>query len=144
MSDQKLDLTTPARVDLDELERELLTGIAAAESAGDNAVFAEAIIVANRQVLALIAELRAHREREASGGWVACSERIPEPRQYVIFQHPSWENSVGLGPYDPENQFRPWTDLTDVDMCGDANHMSDYEVSHWMPLPAPPAVKEPT
>ncbi|HYQ47118.1 MAG TPA: DUF551 domain-containing protein [Polyangiaceae bacterium] len=86
-----------------------------------------AIVAMRNSIEALIAEVRAHR-------WIPCSERMPEPLVRVLVAVDSethigcWESSA-------------WWSPTAGDYDG---RVPVGEVTHWMPLPAPPAVKEPT
>lgn len=75
--------------------------------------------------------------RKAAPVWVSVKTAKPEPDRVVLIW---WSiGTIGMGPYQPAAYpNRPWTDLTDVDMCGDPNHLSDGEVSHWMALPDQP------
>ena len=83
-------------------------------------------------VLSLISEVRASR----AGGWVACSERMPAEHEIVMFVA---FGQMCVGNYRPgDNDANPWSDLLVVDMCGDCDHYSSDQVTHWMPLPSPP------
>ncbi len=149
------DPTTPAQVDLDELEAlakaatpepvpldphpcsircwrqgesfEVKPGEPCPECsdtgyrATDEASFRAAMNPA--VALALIAEVRAHR-------WIPCSKRMPKLGVYVLATD---------GEIVSEARYvcTCWEDGNEDDVQLD-------ELTHWMPLPAPPAVKEPT
>jgi len=142
------DPTTPAQVDLDELQIQLDAAVVTLleysteyDAAVQNLaapVGAQAAANALAEGTAsLIAEVRAHREK-ASAGWVACSERMPRSFQ------PVWFYATGMvrkGEYRTSGQF--W--ITSAGFAWDGG-----EVTHWAPRllepqrPDPPAVKEPT
>jgi hypothetical protein len=99
------------------------------------------LVVAMRNSLdALAAELRAHREREASGGWIAVSERMPE----VATDGEDAGCSEWVNVYAP----RRGADMASWDgerwYWRAEGYAIPSEVTHWQPLPAQPAVKEPT
>ena len=68
--------------------------------------------------------------------WIKCSERLPEPMQDVLVWSPAF--GIAGGEYDVAFQSR----FVD-EWCG--AHISSHsewdfnEITHWMPLPAPPA-----
>ncbi|WP_256124763.1 DUF551 domain-containing protein [Cronobacter malonaticus] len=75
---------------------------------------------------------------KAAGGWIACSERMPE-REYVLaadfsgaYYLPSLPNTqVGIYADWFEDGKPSWDD-------GDGNDLHLKQVTHWMPLPEPP------
>lgn len=66
-------------------------------------------------------------------GWVACSERMPTPNQYVLVCNGVW---VGMGMHNNSEQFE------DDERWQDEHHefidLLHHPVTHWMPLPAAP------
>jgi hypothetical protein len=125
--------TTPARVDLDELEA-LLRSLDAAMLA-DNGV-----VIRRAALAALLAEVRASREREASGGWKPF---------YFDDATPVREGQACLFGIQGKDGFAAFVDsiIWDAETPADWNdggHGWDIDdVTHFMPLPSPPAVKEP-
>src|SRR6478609_1933230 len=84
--------------------------------------------------LALIAEVRAHRER-----WVSVSDELPDSDEPVLVSSDEGACAVAELEFtdDSEGRGEPyWAVLTG------GLSLSNYP--HWMPLPAPPVVKEPT
>lgn len=69
-------------------------------------------------------------------GWIACSERMPEPNKYVQVSNGVW---IGIGMYNDAEQFEDdehWQD--------EHNEFIDllhHPITHWMPLPAVPEVR---
>lgn len=65
--------------------------------------------------------------------WVACSERMPTPNQYVLVCNGVW---VGMGMHNNSEH------LEDDERWQDERHefidLLHHPVTHWMPLPAPP------
>jgi hypothetical protein len=117
------DPTTPARVDLDELRR-----IADRSRCIDADQWAYSDLHSHLKpsVLdALLAELRAHREREASGGWIAVSERMPESTERVWFYA---ADMVRKGEFGRIGQW-----ITSAGFAWDRG-----EVTHWMHRPLEP------
>lgn len=92
-----------------------------------------AAAVPTEALRALIAEVSA--AREATRGWIACSERMPDPNQQVLFVA---LGRVCVGPYRPDRRHDVWDDLLIVDMCGDCDHYTAEQVTHWMPQPSAP------
>lgn len=66
-------------------------------------------------------------------GWIACSERMPEPNKYVQVSNGVW---VGIGMYNDADHFE------DDERWQDEHHgfidLLYHPVTHWMPLPAAP------
>ncbi|HFF9779739.1 DUF551 domain-containing protein [Serratia marcescens] len=66
-------------------------------------------------------------------GWIACSERMPEPNKYVQVSDGVW---VGIGMYNDADHFE------DDERWQDEHHefidLLHHPVTHWMPLPAAP------
>lgn len=81
-------------------------------------------------------------------GWVACSERLPADGQLVLFWGRDWLPIAthGLGRfYTGDNRTGLFEDETDQegsydDTCPKRHLVKN--VTHWMPLPAPPQPKE--
>lgn len=70
---------------------------------------------------------------ETTGGWVECSERLPEERQEVSVY---FENLVGK-----HVTCAFWDGLQFVEMCERCNFKEGLplnSVTHWQPLPTPP------
>ena len=84
---------------------------------------------------ALLAEVRSHREREATGGWVRCEEHLPTentPVWFVAHEEPSIVHKGQMGADDFVNTSR--------------HCWRKCEVAWWSPLrveqaPPPPAPK---
>ncbi|NIH44594.1 DUF551 domain-containing protein [Enterobacter asburiae] len=72
-----------------------------------------------------------------TGGWVACSERMPTPNQYVLVCNGVW---VGMGMHNNSEH------LEDDERWQDERHefidLLHHPVTHWMPLPAAPQQQE--
>lgn len=68
--------------------------------------------------------------------WVPCAERMPEEDVMVLFVA---QAQICVGYFRTEYGVR-WDDLLRVDMCGDCDHYSSEQITHWMPLPEPPEV----
>ncbi|QMR78866.1 DUF551 domain-containing protein [Enterobacter sp. RHBSTW-00175] len=70
---------------------------------------------------------------ELSDGWVACSERMPTPKQYVLVCNDVW---VGMGMHNDSEH------LEDDERWQDEHHefidLLHHPVTYWMPLPAAP------
>lgn len=64
--------------------------------------------------------------------WVSVKERLPEPKARVLF-FSRGVVSIGFNVADESNE---WIDELCVDNCGEAQ--SDWDTTHWMPLPAAP------
>lgn len=66
-------------------------------------------------------------------GWVACSERMPTPNQYVLVCNGVW---VGMGMHNNSEH------LEDDERWQDERHefidLLHHPVTHWMPLPEAP------
>lgn len=70
--------------------------------------------------------------------WVKCSERMPEPETPVLILlngeirigEIRWDMPTGEESYQP---FKYWDDPND-----DGQPWEVFDVTHWMPLPAPP------
>jgi len=71
-------------------------------------------------------------ELRAQGGWIACSERLPGPNQRVLaYSHD--QQILHIADYRPKSKMYRW----DFDTWG----AEAEDVTHWMPLPAPPEEK---
>lgn len=66
-------------------------------------------------------------------GWIACSERMPEPNKYVQVSNGVW---VGIGEYNDSEQFE--FDERWQDEHGEFIDLLHHPVTHWMPLPSLP------
>lgn len=72
-------------------------------------------------------------ERERTSGWIPCSERLPEPFEYVL----TWNGAVVLKGRRQTgvNALGHWM-LLYID---GGNVDTENTVTHWMPLPPPPS-----
>ena len=78
-----------------------------------------------------IQELKAELARlQAERRWIPVSERLPEPYTHVLAATPTGYMEVD------------WRFSEPIIDCGLANFYSLDNVTHWMPLPQPPEVKE--
>lgn len=59
------------------------------------------------------------------GAWIKCSERMPEPYEYVLVTD---GHSVEVMWWDRDGFWRP------------AKSLYPGDITHWMPLPEPPEV----
>lgn len=72
-----------------------------------------------------------------ASGWITCNKKMPEDDEEVLFAvaYP-WDKGkkpkVALGRHYTKNEKGWWTAYYGAFL--------DYEVTHWMPLPAPPEV----
>lgn len=66
-------------------------------------------------------------------GWIACSERLPEPNKYVQVSNGVW---VGIGMYNDAEHFED--DERWQDEHREFIDLLHHPVTHWMPLPAAP------
>jgi hypothetical protein len=73
-----------------------------------------------------IAQALASARSEASGGWVPCEERMPAPNCYVMLLYCRTIQRIGL--------------FDGAMWHADGETFPRLEVSHWMPLPKPPAL----
>lgn len=62
-------------------------------------------------------------------GWIACSERMPEPYMDVLVYDGNREYGVARWRDDDQEWFEDLSGL----------HGKDLGVTHWQPLPPPPA-----
>ncbi len=86
-----------------------------------------------------IANLRDQLKAAEAGlhrAWVPCAGRMPEEDVMVLFVA---QAQICVGYFRTEYGVR-WDDLLRVDMCGDCDHYSSEQITHWMPLPEPPEV----
>jgi len=76
---------------------------------------------------------QAGEERAAQKAWVACSERMPTPNQYVLVCNGVW---VGMGMHSDSEH------IEDDERWQDERHefidLLHHPVTHWMPLPEAP------
>lgn len=106
------------RVDLDELEH--LMGLGLYHSSA-------------RMLKTAIAELRAHREREASGGWIRCEERMPAAETRVLV------SGLLHGQASIFEAFHmPRYAITHRWQFRNGMYCAEGEVTHWQPLPPAP------
>ena len=70
--------------------------------------------------------------------WIACSERMPEVRHNVLFfdQWDCADDRMKCGWWTG----RYWEPNAEIDGEGIIETVSEKAVTHWMPLPDPPAV----
>lgn len=75
-----------------------------------------------------------------ASGWIPCSERMPEDDEEVLFAfiYP-WDKKtrVTLGRRRTKKSGESW-------WANSYCHFSDYDVTHWMPLPEAPQRKDDT
>ena len=83
----------------------------------------------------LSAKLHASQMERSSqyyhGGWIPCSERLPEPRMAVLGYAPRYQNIYALY-YDTVLGWMVWSPIRD-----DCFPNSQGEIVAWMPLPEP-------
>lgn len=83
--------------------------------------------------VALNSILQAGNSPVSPDGWVACSERMPTPNQYVLVCNGVW---VGMGMHNTSEH------LEDDERWQDERHefidLLYHPVTHWQPLPAAP------
>ena len=82
------------------------------------------LLLENRNLKERIAEL------EEAQRWIPVSGRLPEPYTHVLAAAPTGYMEVD------------WRFSEPIIDCGLANFYSLDNVTHWMPLPQPPEVKE--
>ena len=77
-------------------------------------------------------------EREAwkyEARWISVDERLPNVGETVVILD---RGVIGIGrKANDDDDSLMWLDIESVDRDGDYN--DTYDVTHWMPLPAPPA-----
>jgi uncharacterized protein DUF551 len=113
-------------VDLESLRQSVL-------SLSNPSVTYEELKAAMDGVDALLAEVRAHREREAPGGWIAVSDALPDSDAWVLVASDAGGYSVAELEFtdDSEGHGKPyWAH------AGGDTSLESYP--HWMPLPKPP------
>lgn len=72
------------------------------------------------------------------GSWISVKDRLPPADQDVLFWEP---RGVGYGfKARDDSDSLQWFDKTATDRDGD--YQDTYEVTHWMPLPAAPAISD--
>ena len=74
--------------------------------------------------------------------WISVKDRLPIAEERVLFWCARNGGFVGLGAKavnDPDSS--QWFDESHTDRDGDA--YDEYDVTHWMPLPAAPALGDP-
>ncbi|EAW1743314.1 DUF551 domain-containing protein [Salmonella enterica subsp. enterica] len=84
------------------------------------------------------AMLQAGNSPVIPGGWISCSERMPD-REYVLAGDFSGTHYLASIPNVQVGIYADWFD--DEKPCwddGDGNDLHLKEVTHWMPLPEPP------
>lgn len=67
------------------------------------------------------------------GGWISCSERMPNDKQYVW----CWGKSYGWTEYDTFEGYYDWSRNKWWAVTDDGEEPAS-KVTHWMPLPEPP------
>lgn len=73
--------------------------------------------------------------------WIKCSDRLPESDENVlIFSDTNDFSSPSIGYMTKWSECVTWTNLTE--WVGDEGSFSNVHVSHWQPLPQPPAAPE--
>ncbi|HDD9646653.1 TPA: DUF551 domain-containing protein [Escherichia coli] len=66
-------------------------------------------------------------------GWISCSERMPNDKQYVW----CWGKSYGWTEYDTFEGYYDWSRNKWLAVTDDGEEPAS-KVTHWMPLPEPP------
>ncbi|ECD3753442.1 DUF551 domain-containing protein [Salmonella enterica subsp. enterica serovar Orion] len=66
-------------------------------------------------------------------GWISCSERMPNDKQYVW----CWGKSYGWTEYDTFEGYYDWSRNKWWTVTDDGEEPAS-KVIHWMPLPEPP------
>ncbi|HBN7443978.1 TPA: DUF551 domain-containing protein [Escherichia coli] len=66
-------------------------------------------------------------------GWISCSERMPNDKQYVW----CWGKSYGWTEYDTFEGYYDWSRNKWWTVTDDGEEPAS-KVTHWMPLPEPP------
>lgn len=98
----------------------------------------DAMAAGKRACLSTLRELLADRQREArkdEARWISVSEQLPNVGETVVVLD---RGVVGIGrKANDDDDSLMWLDIESVDRDGDYN--DTYGVTHWMPLPAPPA-----
>jgi Protein of unknown function (DUF551) len=67
--------------------------------------------------------------------WIACTERLPPPEEWVLVWYVA-EAEVRRAEYHDLYEATPWVI---EDACQEVLFAPAADVSHWMPLPEPPA-----
>lgn len=90
-------------------------------------------VVRDKSLLAEAMEkLAKFEDEEESGGWIPCSERLPEPDEYILLSFSNYSGLV-LGRYEEDDGggvFYEGDSLTPLTQY-------DVFVNAWMPLPEP-------
>ena len=79
------------------------------------------------------AMLQAGNSPVTPDGWISCSERIPNDKQYVW----CWGKSYGWTEYDTFEGYYDWSRNKWWTVTDDGEEPAS-KVTHWMPLPEPP------
>ncbi|HCM1930531.1 TPA: DUF550 domain-containing protein [Salmonella enterica subsp. salamae serovar 51:c:-] len=79
------------------------------------------------------AMLQAGNSPVSPGGWISCSERMPNDKQYVW----CWGKSYGWTEYDTFEGYYDWSRNKWWTVTDDGEEPAS-KVTHWMPLPEPP------
>ena len=66
--------------------------------------------------------------------WISVEDGLPKPFRYVLFFNKDW-NRVRLGWNHADGQWYDCENYTDIGDVGSS-------VTHWLPLPSPPAVSD--
>jgi hypothetical protein len=77
---------------------------------------------------ALLEAFDAQKAEERRGGWIACSDRMPEPGVVVLY----------MCKFDDQPQIGERRKLDQQWYWGSDSSDYDHQVTHWQPLPAPP------
>jgi len=138
------------------------------EAKGTARHFASALQVAEQRIRDLQLEMLANGEAQSvPEGWIAVSERLPEPGKVVMAYYKNYvgddriicafhapKHTLEVACHDDESCF-DYDEATDTDYMAEGwlekiNNWGEYTsiyvfeggVTHWMPLPAAPAPKE--
>ena len=88
-------------------------------------------------------EMRAALSAAMVHGWIACSERMPEPITYVLGYAPI-DSVVLIMMLDDEEELKDGKPTWRVCGVEESWFFLLEEVTHWMPLPAPPGSSDAT
>lgn len=106
-----------------------------AEQGEDSELLASAKII-EKAAMDIVHSLR----QPTSEGWIACAERMPEVEdKYITFS----SYGVGASWFMPSwsNKFQDCASNNDEGMEDDEGRI--FRVTHWQPLPSPPAINHP-
>ena len=78
--------------------------------------------------------IQAFKDIPAANSWIPCSERLPEPNEFVLYVWRSKNGNVAvLHGWHFENRVENAWHQSGIGMS-----RPNEEVTHWMPLPEPP------